>query len=140
MSTLMQWIHVSAAVVGVGGIAFLLFLLIPSARVLPPGERDALMKKVQGKFRLVSWSVIVLLIGSGLYNVRAYYWELAWGRAWLLLTIKIVLACLVFLVSLTLTVPVPFFARFQKRRERWLAVAFGLAMVVILISAYLRRS
>ena len=47
MSTLMQWIHVSAAVVGVGGIAFLLFLLIPSVRVLTPDQRDVLMKKVQ---------------------------------------------------------------------------------------------
>lgn len=140
MSTFMQWIHLCAAMIGVGGIAFLGFLLIPSARVLSPEQRDVLLKKVQGKFRWVSWSVILLLIGSGLYNVRAYYWELAWGRAWLLLTIKILLALLVFAVSLTLTLPLPFLARFRERRERWLSVAFALAMIVILISAYLRRS
>lgn len=140
MPTIMQWIHLCAAVVGVGGITFLLFLLIPSARGLSPEHRDALMKKIQGRFRWVSWSVILLLIGSGLYNVRAYYWELAWGRAWQLLTVKIVLALLVFAVSLALTMPLPFLARFRERRERWLAAAFALAMIVILISAYLRRS
>lgn len=140
MATFMQWVHVSAAVVGVGGIAFLLFLLIPSARVLSPDERAALMKKVQGRFRWVSWSVIFLLIGSGLYNVRQYYWELAWGRAWAFLTLKILLALAVFAVSLMLTVPLPVFDKFRARRERWLSVAFTLAMIVILISTYLRRS
>jgi uncharacterized membrane protein len=140
MSTFMQWIHLSAAVIGVGGMAFLLFLLIPSARALSPDQRDALMKKIQTKFRMVSWSVIILLSGSGLYNVRAYYWELAWGRAWLMLTLKIILALAVFALSLTLTVPVPFFERFRQQRQRWLGVAFTLAMLVILISAYLRRS
>jgi uncharacterized membrane protein len=140
MPTVMQGIHLYAAVVGVGGIAFLLFLLIPSARWLAPEQREALMKRILERFRWVSWSVILVLIGSGLYNVRAYYWELAWGRAWLLLTIKIILALLVFAVSLALTLPLPFFARFRERRERWLAAALALATIVILISAYLRRS
>ncbi len=140
MATLMQWIHLSAAVVGVGGIAFLVFLLIPSSRALSAEHRDLLMKKIQGRFRWVSWTVIVLLIGSGLYNIRAYYWELAWSRVWALLTIKIALALLVFAVSLALTLPLPVLARFRERRERWLTAAFALAMVVILISAYLRRS
>jgi len=140
MSTVMQWIHLAAAVVGVGGIGFLVFLLIPSTRVLLPEHRDALMKKVLRRFRLVSWSVIVLLIVSGLYNLRAYYWELAWGRAWLLLTMKIVLALLVFGVSLSLTLPFPLFAKLRERRVQLLTTAFALAMVVILISAYLRRS
>jgi uncharacterized membrane protein len=140
MATLMQWIHVSAAVIGVGGIAFLLFLLIPSTRVLDPEQRTALMKTVQERFRWVSWSVIFLLVASGLYNVRQYYWELAWGRAWLLLTIKIVLAVAVFAVALMLTVPLPVFDKFRARRERWLTAAFALAMIVILISTYLRRS
>lgn len=140
MSTFMQWIHLAAAVVGVGGIGFLVFLLIPSTRVLLPEHQDALMKKVLRRFRLVSWSVIVLLIVSGLYNLRAYYWELAWGRAWLLLTMKILLALLVFGVSLSLTLPFPLLAKLRKRREQLLITAFALAMVVILISAYLRRS
>ena len=140
MSTFMQWVHLSAAVVGVGGMAFLLFLLLPGARPLGPDQRGALLKNVMGRFRWVSWSVIVLLVGSGLYNVRAYYWEVAWGRAWKFLSVKILLAILVFAISLLLTLPGKVFERFRLRREMWLSIAFSLAMVVILISAYLRRS
>jgi uncharacterized membrane protein len=140
MSTFMQWVHVSAAVIGVGGMGFVLFLLLPGARPLPEDQRRLLLKNILGRFRWVSWAVILLLLGSGLYNVRAYYWEVAWGRAWQFLALKIFLAFCVFAAVLLLTLPGKFFERFRARRELWLSIAFSLAMAVILISAYLRRS
>ncbi len=140
MSTFMQWVHLSAAVVGVGGMAFVLFLLLPGSRPLPAEQRRALLRSIFDRFRWVSWAAVVLLLGSGLYNVRAYYWEVAWGRAWQLLSVKILLAFGVFAIVLLLTLPGKVFERFRARREMWLSIAFSLAMVVILISAYLRRS
>ncbi len=138
MSTLFQWIHVSAAVVGVGGMGFVLIVLLPSSRVLSPAQRDLLMQAVGGKFRWVSWAVILLLIGSGLYNL-SLVWEAPWGRYWQLLTVKIALAAVVFLISLCLTLPLEFLEPFRARRKFWLTIAFSVALVVILISAYLRR-
>src|SRR2546426_924551 len=82
MSTVFQWIHLTAAVVGVGGIAFLVIVLFPAARVLSLEQRDLLVKAVAGRFRWVTWTVIILLLISGLYNVRQFYWEEAWGPAW----------------------------------------------------------
>ncbi len=140
MSTFVQWIHLGAAVLGVGGIAFLHIILLPSARALNPDQRETLLKTVMGKFRWVSWSAIVLLLISGLYNVRQYYWELPWGREWKLLVVKIILAMLVFTIALALSLPLKFLKWFRARRQMWLAIALTLAMMVILISAYLRRS
>lgn len=139
MPTFIQWVHVAAAVIGVGGIAFLSFVLLPSIRVLSPEERDQLMRAVAGRFRWVSWSVVALLVASGLYNVRQYYWEVAWGRSWLLLSIKIGLAFVVFAISIALSLPLGIFDRLRKRRQAWLRIALGLGLAVILISAYLRR-
>ncbi len=139
MPTLVQWIHLSAAVVGVGGIGFLVVILLPSVRVLNADQRDLLLKSVLWKFRWVSWLVILLLLGSGLYNVRAFYWDAPWGFAWKLLTLKITLAILVFAISLCLTLPLKFLSWFRIRRGTWLAIAFALAIIVIYISAYLRR-
>ncbi len=139
MSTLVQWVHLTAAVVGVGGIGFLLWFLLPVTRRLDPEHRDALLRAVLGRFRWASWAVIVLLLGSGLYNVKMFYWDLDWGLAWKLLTLKIVLAMLVFAISLCLTVPLKSLNWFRARRGTWLATALGLAIVVIYISAYLRR-
>jgi len=138
MSTLFQWIHVASAVVGVGGIGFLLVILLPASRVLSPEQRDPFLKAVMGQFRWVSWSVILLLLSSGLYNIDLRAWEAPWGPYWKWLTIKIVLAFFVFTISLLLTLPFKVLDRFRARRKTWLTVAFGLALTVILISAYLR--
>jgi uncharacterized membrane protein len=138
MAIFVQWVHVSAAVIGVGGMAFMLFVLFPSVGILDQEQRDGLLKAVLGRFRWVAWSVIILLLASGLYNVKLV-WLVPWGPYWTFLTIKIVLALGVFAIVLCLTIPLNFFNRFRQRRKQWLSIAFGLAMAVILISAYLRR-
>lgn len=138
MLTLVQWIHVAAAVIGVGGIGFLLLILLPSTRVLSDDQRDLLLRAVLGKFRWASWSAILLLLLSGLYSIRLRAWEAPWGTYWKFLTIKIILAFLVFAISLGLTLPFKFLDWFRARRQMWLSIAFALALIVILIGAYLR--
>ena len=105
MTTLMQWVHVMAAVVGLGGMGFLLLILIPSLGVLSAEQREALSKAVAGRFRWASWSAMTLLLISGLYNIRRYYWEEPWGRAWKFLTLKILLSFGLFGIVLGLTIP-----------------------------------
>jgi uncharacterized membrane protein len=138
MTTLVQWVHLVAAVVAVGGIAFVLAILIPSVQVFSDEQRNQLLKVVMDRFRWASWGAILLLLGSGLYNVRLRAWEAPWGPYWKWLTLKIFLAFCVFTISLLLTLPVPAFNRFRARRQMWLSIALGVALVVILISAYLR--
>lgn len=138
MATLAQWVHVSAAVIGVGGMAFMLLVLFPSTGVLSEDQRAGFLKVVLGRFRWVAWAVIALLVASGLYNVKLV-WLVPWGPYWTFLTIKIVLAIVVFAIILCLTIPLSIFDWFHRRRNLWFSIAFGLAMVVILISAYLRR-
>jgi uncharacterized membrane protein len=139
MPTLVQWTHVTAALIGVGGMAFLFFILMPSLRVLPPEQRALLTKKVMDRFRWMIWPVILVLLVSGLYGIRQYYWEVAWGKSWTLLTVKILLALFLFVIVLALTLPFKLFERVRARRQIWLAIALGLAGTVIFISAYLRR-
>ena len=139
MSTLVQWMHVTAAVIVVGGMAFLLFILMPSLGALDPEHRDLLAKQVMDRFRWIIWSAIIVLLVSGLYSIRQYYWEMAWGKSWALLAVKIVLALFVFVVALALTLPFKLFDRVRARRQVWLSIAVGLAGAIIFISAYLRR-
>jgi uncharacterized membrane protein len=138
MATFAQWVHLSAAVIGVGGMAFMLFVFFPSIDVLDEDRRAGLLKEVFGRFRWISWTVILLLLASGLYNVKLV-WLVPWGPYWKFLTAKIVLALLIFIIVLCLTIPLSIFNGFRRRRGLWLSIAFGLAMAVILISAYLRR-
>ncbi|HKT11351.1 MAG TPA: hypothetical protein VJW77_05945 [Terriglobia bacterium] len=138
MSTFMQWVHLSAAVICVGGMAFMLLALFPAAVRLEQEQRDSLLNGVLGRFRWVSWSMILLLVGSGLYNVKLV-WLVPWGPYWRFLAIKIALALAVFLIILCLTIPLRVFDGFRRRLKQWVYAAFWLALIVILISAYLRR-
>jgi predicted membrane channel-forming protein YqfA (hemolysin III family) len=119
-------------------MAFMLLVLFPSVGVLSEEQRAGLVKAVLGRFRWVSWSVIALLLASGLYNVKLV-WLVPWGPYWTFLTLKIILALGVFGIILCLTIPLSIFNRIRERRKQWMYAAFGLAMLVILISAYLRR-
>jgi hypothetical protein len=85
------------------------------------------------------WSAIMVLLVSGLYSIREYYWEVTWGKSWALLTVKIALSFFVFVIALALTLPFKVFDRVRVRRQIWLSIAVGLAGAVILIAAYLRR-
>jgi uncharacterized membrane protein len=139
MSTIIQWIHLMAAVLVLGGMGFVLLALIPSLRVLNGKQRDAFLNAVAIRFRWVTWSAVALLLLSGLYNVRRFYWEEPWGRAWTYLSVKIALSFALFAIVLALTIPLRVREPFHARRRAWLLVAFVLGVVVVLISAYLRR-
>ena len=139
MSTFIQWVHLIAAVVGLGGMGFLLLILIPSLGVLSAEQREALSKAVAGRFRWASWSAMTLLLVSGLFNLRRYYWEEPWGRAWKFLALKIILSFALFAIVLGLTSPFKLFEPLRARRRMGLLVAFILGVIVVLISAYLRR-
>ena len=134
----MQWIHLSAAVAGIGGMAFLVVILFPALRHTEAAQREAVIRGVLMRFRWVTWTVIVLLVASGIFNM-SLVWDAPWGIYWKMLTLKIALGFAVFLIALCLTIPLKSLNWFRTRREMWLAIALGLGMAVILISAYLRR-
>ncbi len=139
MSALLQWIHVTAAVIGVGAMAFVLLILHPSLVRMQPEQRDLVAQQIRGRFRWVIWSAILVLLASGLYIIRQFYWEVAWGKSWILLTVKIASSLIVFLIALALTLPFTFLDRVRARQQFWLSIGVGLAIAVIFISAYLRR-
>ena len=139
MATFVQWVHLISAVIVLGGMGFLLLILIPSLAVLGVEQRQALGKALASRFRWATWSAVVLLLLSGIYNTRYYYRDVPWGPAWKFLMLKIVLALALFGIALGLTIPFRLFEPLRARRRTWLLVAFILGVIVVLISAYLRR-
>ena len=66
MNNLMNFLHVSAAVVWLGGVSFMLFALRPAAMDLPPPQRLPLMALVLKRFFRLVWVCIGLLLATGL--------------------------------------------------------------------------
>jgi uncharacterized membrane protein len=66
MNNLMNFLHVSAAIVWLGGVSFMLFALRPAAMDLPPPQRLPLMAQVLRRFFRLVWPCIGLLLATGL--------------------------------------------------------------------------
>ncbi len=66
MHELLKLLHLAAAVIWLGGMAFVLGALRPVAvKQLPPPARLALMAQVMGRFFLAVWVCIATLLVSG---------------------------------------------------------------------------
>lgn len=72
------WLHVLAAMTWVGGMAFLVFVMVPLLRMPEYRERAAeLVRRSMLKFRVVGWACLGTLIVTGSYNmwVRGLRWS-----------------------------------------------------------------
>ena len=142
MHIAMQWLHLLSAILAVGGTVFLRFVLLPAAQSLDEVQRQMLTAAVLRRFRPVLWGSIIVLFLTGLYNVGtvAIRGGLASAPDYLhILVTKIFLAFVIFGFAFLLTVPGEIFSGMKTRRKQWLAVNAVLGVIVVLLSAYLRR-
>jgi uncharacterized membrane protein len=139
LDTLMQWLHLGAVIVAVGGVAFARFVLLPTAATLSPEQRAPFMAKVGGRFNPILWIAIGVILVSGLYNMVSSLQAGVDSRYQAVLTVKVLLALVLFTIAFLITLPFPSLAGIQKQRPRWLLVNLALATIIVLLSAALRR-
>jgi len=139
----MQWLHVLAAVLVIGGIFFLRFILCPSLQKLGPDQDSAKMQILQStirKFKVVIHTSIAILLLTGIHRlVKTLPLVKDWSQYHMLIGIKILLALVLFTIAILLTLPGEKPNLFQRNRDRWLLASFVLGALIILISATLRR-
>ena len=63
-----RWLHVSTAIVLVGGTVFIRFVLTPNAEQLPQAEHDRLRELVTANWRKFVRGGILLFLLTGFYN------------------------------------------------------------------------
>jgi len=139
LDTLMQWLHLGGVIVGVGGVAFARFVLIPTAAALAPEQRGPFMAKAGGRFNPILWTAIGVILVSGLYNMVSSLQAGVNTRYQAVLGVKVLLALMLFTIAFLITLPFPSLAGMQKQRPRWLLVNLTLATIIVLLSAALRR-
>ena len=66
MWPLIKFAHLAAAILWLGGIAFMLFALRPTLGVLAPPQRLTLAAQVLRRFFTIVWVLVLLLFASGL--------------------------------------------------------------------------
>jgi len=140
--TVSRFLHVGTAIVLVGGVFFLRFVLMPAAKVnLPDDLHSRLRTAVMGTWKRIVHGGIGLLLLTGSLN---YY------RVWAdgthkgdplysaLLGIKILLALVIFFIASVLVGRSAKFEGMRQNAAKWLAINLALAAVIVVISGFLK--
>ena len=152
LPALIQWIHVGSVVLLIGGFFFLRVILLPSAKVLPEDQRPKLVDAAFRRFRVVVWTALLTILFSGVYNFIAFLRSTGsfsqdlpkepvqdLSTYILVLGVKIFIVFIIFTFGVLLTFPYPVFAPIQRRPAPWLNLTLILGLIVIFLSALLRR-
>jgi putative copper resistance protein D len=139
------WIHLLAAMTWIGGMLFVWLVLRPSLRkpVLDP-QAQAVLSRVEGRFRTIRWYSLLTLLGTGLFNLvhegSSARLESSWGGV---LMIKLFFVAAVmgitgindFLISPTKTST----GSANRTKDSLTGIIFLLALLIVFIGVYLRE-
>jgi uncharacterized membrane protein len=67
-----RFVHISAAILLLGGAFYARQVLVPILSDLPSGQVDFAARTSQTRFRGTLWTLLVLIVLSGLYNFTTY--------------------------------------------------------------------
>jgi uncharacterized membrane protein len=129
---LMRWLHIASVATLIGGMIYGWLVLVPAAAVLAIDARKALYERTAALYRPVVFGAIAALLVSGGYNLMTNPGHNI--RYYILLGIKLLLVAHVFAVGIVLVTKNP------EHRGRLLAGSAISGLIIILISAYLRRN
>ncbi len=131
LNVLMRWLHITAAVVLIGGVLYARLVVAPAIASLPAAEQDTLGDAMATRFRRLLFLAVLFLLATGAYNVI-----LNLGRGALyqtLLGIKILLALHVFAAGILIV------KANNPKRTRQLTGVMISGLIIIAISAVLRQ-
>ena len=137
----MRWLHILSAIVLVGGAVFTRFALLPAASaVLDDASRQALRTAVIGRWKGIVHTGIFFFLVSGFYNYLTYTRHLHDDQPLYhaMFGVKFLLALAVFTLAILLTSTKAYAAKIQANHGKWTSVLVALAIMVVLISGYMR--
>jgi len=136
-----RWIHLTAAVVLVGGVLYARYIQWPAAdsTLTPPQQQDQQIQ-INNRWRVAVAVASAFLVASGFYQVMAIALPKAGGLPayQFLLGGKIVIALVLFFLVGVTAGRSSALAAMRQRVHLWLSLAGGLGLLILLISAVLR--
>lgn len=128
----MRWLHIASVATLIGGMIYGWLVLVPATAALAVDARKVFFERTAAFYRPLVFSAIVALLISGVYNLIASPGHHV--RYYILLGIKLMLVAHVFAVGIVLV------TRNPEHRGRLYAGSAISGLLIILISAYLRRN
>lgn len=131
LAAIIRWLHIASVATLIGGMLYASVVMMGAAGALAPDAAATLSEKSAARFRPLVWLAMAALVVSGAYNLISSPGHSS--RYLVLLGIKLLLVMHVFAAAILATRPR------NPRRTRQMIGALISGLVIILISAYLRR-
>ncbi len=132
-------VHVGTAITVVGGSAFFLFVLMPSARELPDEADQQLSVAIKNRWKRFVHLGVLLFLVSGFYNyLRMIPLHRGDGLYHALVGTKILIALVLFFIASALVGSSEKLEPMRQNRAKWLKVVVLLAALIVAISGYLK--
>lgn len=139
LDVLSRIIHVGTAITLIGGSAFMLLVLLPSAKLISDEAHETLAKAVTGRWKRFIHGGILLFLLSGFYNyVRAIPNHKGDGLYHGLLGVKMLLAFAIFFLASALVGRSAAFNKIRENRGKWLKVIVLFAAIIVGISGFVK--
>src|ERR1700688_582804 len=129
LAVCMRWIHITSVVTLIGGFIYARFALAPALAKLPEPTRGQVGDGAVANFRPLLYTVLVTILGSGLYNYLTKPSYPPHYHMWI--GIKFLFVLHIFAVTILYTVK----SADASKRDRWLAGMVWTGLVIIAISA-----
>lgn len=139
MDIISRWLHIAAAAVAVGGLAYARFVVFPSLQILNEDVRAMLSAQFSARLKPIALSAIVALFLSGAYNLyRVLDRGIVDTSYHIVFGIKFLLAFHLFAMLFLLSAPPSGDAARDARRPRLMFGAVMSGLVILALGAYLR--
>lgn len=132
-------VHVSTAILLVGGSAFIWMVLLPASKSISDEAKNKLLESVTGIWKRAVHMGIVLFLASGFYNFfRALEAHRGDSLYHALVGTKILLALFVFFIASALVGKSSKLEFIRRDRSRWLTIMLAVAAAIVAISGYVK--
>ena len=136
VSWLFRFLHIVSAVFFVGSVFYARKVLVPVLNALPDDARMSSAAAAQLRFRAMLWTVLILLVGSGVYQLLTGPPHTATYHAWF--GVKMLLVAHILATAILWgTSPYGDVAVAGKGKRRLASMVIS-GVIVIAISAWLR--
>jgi uncharacterized membrane protein len=140
LNLVVRILHITGAMVVLGGSIFARFALLPSMRALPTDARAGLRDDVRRRFLWLFMLAATALLISGFYNYLHNESPAHSGQSLYhaLMGTKIILSLAVFILGSALLGRAAAFDGLRKKAATWMAVNIFLALIIVVLAALLR--
>lgn len=133
---LFRFLHIASVILLLGGAVYARQVLVPTLNALPDDVRKRAARDAQRRYRTTLFTLLILIVGSGLYNFltgpkHGQTYQI-WFGIKMLLVAHIVSAALLWATSPYGDMTIDD----RSKRRLWSVAVAGL--IVVFISAYLR--